>query len=165
VVADGALSKCCLQIFGTRHKEREKKALLGGVVLERRMRITDGIHDALYRSSWIAFSPREDIYQPECRSTLRLLQRQCQIEPYISREGRVSNRSNCSKALTFSESRQIGNYNRTRTLDDAISDARLVAVLQAHAIEHLISCNTPDFGAFPFLSSFDPHQFAGTSQE
>ena len=46
-----------------------------------------------------------------------------------------------------------------------VHDARLVAVLQAHAIEHLISFNTPDFGAFPFLSSFDPHEFDGTSQE
>jgi predicted nucleic acid-binding protein len=46
-----------------------------------------------------------------------------------------------------------------------VHDARLVAVLQAHAVEHLISFNTPDFAAFPFLSSFDPHQFADTSQQ
>ena len=42
--------------------------------------------------------------------------------------------------------------------------ARLVAVLQAHAIEHLISFNTPDFVAFPFLSLFAPHQL-NTPQE
>jgi predicted nucleic acid-binding protein len=46
-----------------------------------------------------------------------------------------------------------------------VHDARLVAVLQAHAIEHLISFNTQDFAAFPFLSLFDPHQLVNTPQE
>jgi predicted nucleic acid-binding protein len=45
-----------------------------------------------------------------------------------------------------------------------VHDARLVAVLQAHAIEHLISFNTPDVVAFPFLSLFAPHQL-NTPQE
>jgi hypothetical protein len=40
----------------------------------------------------------------------------------------------------------------------------LVAVLQAHAVEHLIF-NTPDFAAFPFLSLIDRHQLAGTPEE
>src|SRR4029453_5094919 len=49
VVAGGALSKCCLR-FSARAtmSEKRRQKLLGGVVLERRMRITDGIHDALY---------------------------------------------------------------------------------------------------------------------
>ena len=39
-----------------------------------------------------------------------------------------------------------------------VHDARLVAVLQAHAIEHLITFNTSDFGAFSSFSLIDPHQ-------
>ena len=39
-----------------------------------------------------------------------------------------------------------------------VHDARLVAVLQAHAVEHLITFNTADFAAFSFLSLIDPHQ-------
>src|SRR5213080_3424465 len=38
-----------------------------------------------------------------------------------------------------------------------VHDARLVAVLQAHAVEHLITFNTSDFGAFPMLSLVDPY--------
>jgi predicted nucleic acid-binding protein len=37
-----------------------------------------------------------------------------------------------------------------------VHDARLVAVLQAHAVEHLITFNTADFAAFPSLSLVDP---------
>jgi predicted nucleic acid-binding protein len=43
-----------------------------------------------------------------------------------------------------------------------VHDARLVAVLQAHAVEHLITFNTADFGAFSFLSLIDPNQFTTT---
>lgn len=46
-----------------------------------------------------------------------------------------------------------------------VHDARLVAVLQAHGIEHLISFNTQDFAAFPFLSLFDPHQLVNSPQK
>jgi hypothetical protein len=46
-----------------------------------------------------------------------------------------------------------------------VHDARLVAVLQAHAVEHLLSFNTPDFAAFPFLSLFDPRQLVDTPQQ
>ena len=38
-----------------------------------------------------------------------------------------------------------------------VHDARLVAVLQAHAVEHLLTFNTADFAAFPLLSLVDPH--------
>jgi predicted nucleic acid-binding protein len=38
-----------------------------------------------------------------------------------------------------------------------VHDARLVAVLQAHAVEHLVTFNTADFAAFSFLSLIDPH--------
>ncbi len=38
-----------------------------------------------------------------------------------------------------------------------VHDARLVAVLQAHAVEHLVTFNTADFVAFSFLSLIDPH--------
>ena len=37
-----------------------------------------------------------------------------------------------------------------------VHDARLVAVLQAHAIEHLITFNTADFIAFSFVSFIHP---------
>ena len=37
-----------------------------------------------------------------------------------------------------------------------VHNARLVAVLQAHAVEHLITFNISDFGAFPSLSLVDP---------
>lgn len=37
-----------------------------------------------------------------------------------------------------------------------VHDARLVAVLQAHGVEHLITFNTSDFAAFPSLSLVDP---------
>ena len=46
-----------------------------------------------------------------------------------------------------------------------VHDARLVAVLQAHAIEHLVSFNTPDFAAFSFLSLIDPQQLISTTRE
>lgn len=38
-----------------------------------------------------------------------------------------------------------------------VHDARLVAVLQAHAVEHLITFNTSDFNIFKSLSLVDPH--------
>ena len=38
-----------------------------------------------------------------------------------------------------------------------VHDARLVAVLQTHAVEHLVTFNTADFAAFSFLSLIDPH--------
>lgn len=39
-----------------------------------------------------------------------------------------------------------------------VHDARLVAVLQAHAVERLITFNTSDFAAFsPVVSLIDPH--------
>lgn len=37
-----------------------------------------------------------------------------------------------------------------------VHDARLVAVLKAHSILHLITFNTADFTAFPFLSCVHP---------
>lgn len=37
-----------------------------------------------------------------------------------------------------------------------VHDARLVAVLKAHSILHLITFNTADFAAFPFLSCVHP---------
>lgn len=46
-----------------------------------------------------------------------------------------------------------------------VHDARLVAVLQAHAVEHLITFNTADFAAFSFLSLIDPHQLVNTPKE
>ena len=46
-----------------------------------------------------------------------------------------------------------------------VHDARLVAVLQAHAVEHLITFNTADFAAFSFLSLIDPHQLVNTPRE
>ncbi|MBI2946174.1 MAG: hypothetical protein HYY23_00895 [Verrucomicrobia bacterium] len=36
-----------------------------------------------------------------------------------------------------------------------VHDARLVAVLQAHAVERLITFNTSDFAAFKSMVSFD----------
>lgn len=39
-----------------------------------------------------------------------------------------------------------------------VHDARLVAVLEAHAIEHLITFNTADFTVFPSLSLIDPRR-------
>lgn len=41
-----------------------------------------------------------------------------------------------------------------------VHDARLVAVLQAHGIEHLITFNTSDFAAFRSISLVDPHSLA-----
>ena len=37
-----------------------------------------------------------------------------------------------------------------------VHDARLVAVLQAHAVEHLITFNTSDFNVFKSVSLVDP---------
>ena len=37
-----------------------------------------------------------------------------------------------------------------------VHDARLVAVLQAHGVEHLVTFNTADFAGFPFLSLIKP---------
>ena len=38
-----------------------------------------------------------------------------------------------------------------------VHDARLVAVLLAHAVEHLLTFNTSDFNSFPTLSLIDPY--------
>ena len=38
-----------------------------------------------------------------------------------------------------------------------VHDARLVAVLQAHAVEHLVTFNPSDFAVFSFLSLTDPN--------
>ena len=46
-----------------------------------------------------------------------------------------------------------------------VHDARLVAVLQAHGVEHLITFNTADFTAFPFLSLIDPDQLINTQKQ
>ena len=46
-----------------------------------------------------------------------------------------------------------------------VHDARLVAVLQAHAVEHLVTFNTSDFAAFSFLSLAAPHQLLNTPRE
>ena len=37
-----------------------------------------------------------------------------------------------------------------------VHDARLVAVLQAYAVEHLVTFNTHDFAVFSFLLLTDP---------
>jgi hypothetical protein len=46
-----------------------------------------------------------------------------------------------------------------------VHDARLAAVLLAHAVEHLITFNTADFAAFSFLSLIDPHQLVNTPKQ
>ena len=43
-----------------------------------------------------------------------------------------------------------------------VHDARLVAVLQAHAIENLITFNIADFVAFPSLLVVDPHSLVAS---
>jgi predicted nucleic acid-binding protein len=37
-----------------------------------------------------------------------------------------------------------------------VHDARLVAVMMVHGVEHLVTFNLPDFSAFPKLSLIDP---------
>ena len=44
-----------------------------------------------------------------------------------------------------------------------VHDARLVAVLQAHAAEHLITFNTSDFNVFESLSLVDPRSLVSTA--
>ena len=44
-----------------------------------------------------------------------------------------------------------------------VHDARLVAVQQANAVEHLITFNMSDFTAFPLLSLVDPRSLAEVS--
>ncbi len=44
-----------------------------------------------------------------------------------------------------------------------VHDARLVAVLQAHTVEHLITFNTSDFAAFSFLSLIDPNSLVNAT--
>jgi len=44
-----------------------------------------------------------------------------------------------------------------------VHDARLVAVLQAHAIQHLITFNASDFAVFPSLSLVDPRLLVATT--
>lgn len=44
-----------------------------------------------------------------------------------------------------------------------VHDARLVAVLQAHAVEHLITFNTSDFTVFSSLSLVDPRSLVEAS--
>jgi predicted nucleic acid-binding protein len=46
-----------------------------------------------------------------------------------------------------------------------VHDARLVAVLQAHAVENLITFNTSDFAAFSFLSLVDPRALASSAEK
>ncbi|MSU57720.1 MAG: PIN domain-containing protein [Pedosphaera sp.] len=46
-----------------------------------------------------------------------------------------------------------------------VHDARLVAVLQAHAIEQLITFNTSDFNVFESLSLVDPGSLVALSEE
>ena len=44
-----------------------------------------------------------------------------------------------------------------------VHDARLVAVLEAHAVEHLITFNTSDFTVFSSLSLIDPRSLVETA--
>ena len=44
-----------------------------------------------------------------------------------------------------------------------VHDARLVAVLQAHAVEHLITFNTSDFPAFSSVSLVDPRSLVNVA--
>ena len=44
-----------------------------------------------------------------------------------------------------------------------VHDARLVAVLQAHAVEHLITFNTSDFAAFSSVSLVDPRSLVNVA--
>ncbi|HEY9171076.1 MAG TPA: PIN domain-containing protein [Verrucomicrobiae bacterium] len=46
-----------------------------------------------------------------------------------------------------------------------VYDARLVAVLQVHSVEHLITFNTSDFSAFPSLSLVDPRALVRPSAQ
>jgi predicted nucleic acid-binding protein len=46
-----------------------------------------------------------------------------------------------------------------------VHDARLVAVLQANNVEHLITFNTSDFNAFTSISLVDPHSLVAAPQE
>ena len=46
-----------------------------------------------------------------------------------------------------------------------VHDARLVAVLPAHAVEHLVTFNTSDFAVFSFLSLTDPDSLLNTPGE
>lgn len=47
-----------------------------------------------------------------------------------------------------------------------VHDARLVAVFQVHAVEHLITFNTSDFAAFKSVVSLvDPHSLVNASRE
>ena len=45
-----------------------------------------------------------------------------------------------------------------------VHDARLVAVLQTHTVEHLITFNISDFAGFPSLSLVDPHSLITAGQ-
>ena len=46
-----------------------------------------------------------------------------------------------------------------------VHDARLVAVLQAHAVEHLVTFNISDFAAFPSLSLVDPRSLVTVAEQ
>ncbi|MCI0538532.1 MAG: type II toxin-antitoxin system VapC family toxin [Verrucomicrobiales bacterium] len=46
-----------------------------------------------------------------------------------------------------------------------VHDARLVAVLQAHAVHHLITLNTSDFTAFPSLAVVDPRSLVTAAEQ
>jgi predicted nucleic acid-binding protein len=46
-----------------------------------------------------------------------------------------------------------------------VHDARLVAVLQTHAVENLITFNISDFAGFPSLSLVDPRSLAALSEK
>ena len=43
--------------------------------------------------------------------------------------------------------------------------ARLVAVLQAYGVEHLITFNTSDFAAFSSLSLVDPYSLINVTEQ
>ena len=46
-----------------------------------------------------------------------------------------------------------------------VHDARLVAVLQAHAVGHLVTFNISDFAAFPALSLVDPRSLVSVAEQ
>ena len=46
-----------------------------------------------------------------------------------------------------------------------VHDARLVPVLQAHAVEHLIAFNTSDFAVFASISLVDPRSLLAAAED
>lgn len=45
-----------------------------------------------------------------------------------------------------------------------VHDARLVAVMQAHSVQHLVTFNAADFNVFKPLSLIDPYSLVSTSK-